>query len=364
VKRIFITTIIFSLVSLSIAGQKPVFRTAAEAFFDNLEYSGSQVKASQTMAGVHLAPQLGLQWDERHFLFAGIDLLHEFGSERIVDAAAPLAYYEFRGKPFHFYMGAFPRRETLNRYPRIFFADSINHYRPAVNGFFWEIKKDDATYLNLWLDWTSRQTEIRRETFFMGWSGRYQHRIFYGQHFGYMFHFAGVRHPHSPQGVNDNGLLLTSFGLDFAEKARFELLEINAGWAVALERQRSLGDGWHTPQGLLSEIKVEYGGLGIFNTLYWGNEQRVFRSTMNGSALSGNNLYWGDPIFSASFSNQTDLYIRFIKTQHVDITFKYGLTFAEHHLYHQQLLTASIHLGADRKSPDKPYRFIWDNWLK
>jgi len=316
--------------------QEFVWKAGVNSFFDNQEFAGSSVQDDQTMAGVRISPEIGFSWQGNHRIFAGFDAMREFGSNKIIDFADLIAYYDFSGERFRFYMGAFPRRMALGNYPRMFFADSIGYFRPVLNGLFWEYFKND-NYLNVWLDWTSRQTAEVRETFFMGWSGRYNWNIFYAQHFGYMFHFA--HRADSPRGnLHDNGLMLTSFGIDFAQKTNFSKLEANVGWSVGLERNRGGDNRWHTPNGFLSELKIEYRGLGIFNTFYAGGKQQIFYDEY------GNSLYWGDRFYRTKRYNRTDLYYSFFRTNVVNLKFVYSFHFAERNMYHQQVLLASFNL--------------------
>ena len=339
-----------------VSSQKLVWKAGVHSFFSNNEFIGSDVQTSQTMAGVHFAPEIGLSFDEKHRIFVGADVMHEFGSNKTLDYYDPIIYYEFDGKPFRFYMGAFPRKNVLDKYPRMFFQDSIANYRPTITGLFWEYYSDN-NYFNVWLDWTSRQTFERHEAFFMGWSGRYNYGALYGQLFGYMFHFAGIMEPAVPEGLHDNGLILTSLGVDFASKTGFEKLEANIGWSVGLERDRSLED-WHNPSGVLSEIKIEYRGLGLFNTYYNGGSQQVFYNDYGGE------LYWGDPIFRSKEYNRTDLYVNFIKTNVVNVRFAYSFHFTEGNMYEEQSLYATFDLDNLAKKTQKTYRFLWDNWFK
>jgi hypothetical protein len=355
-KNKYLLLLILFAVFQPLSAQKFVYKAGVHSFFDNKEFSGSKIQTSQTMSGVHLAPQVGLAFKEKHRIYAGIDLMHEFGSNKLIGYKDLFAYYQLDNEPFRFYMGAFPRHEVLEKYPRMFFQDSIRNYRPTITGLFWELYKEE-NYLNVWLDWTSRQTETRREAFFMGWSGRYNLGIFYGQHFGYMFHFTNVKNPEVPEGLHDNGLILTSLGIDLAEKAKFRKLELNVGWSVGLERDRSSGN-WHTPQGLLSELKVEYRGFGIFNTYYRGRSQQFFYDDHNSE------LYWGDPLYRASEYNRTDIYINFIKNDVVNVKLTYSLHFVENTIYHQQMLTANFDFGNVDKKESKPYPYLWKNWFK
>jgi hypothetical protein len=330
---------IFSLLT-PLHAQEILWKTGVNSFFDNHEFAGSQILRSQTMAGVHLAPELGLQWnaDSRHRIFAGIDLMHEWGSEKTVDFHDPIIYYEYHGQPFRFYAGAIPRRIILDRYPRMFFSDSILNYRPTVNGIFWEYVQTGGTFANVWLDWTGRQTHTRHEAFFMGWSGGYNRGIVRLRHFGYMFHFAAVKDPEIHIPVHDNGLLLTSAGIDLGGKTILDKLESSLGWTVSLERNRG-ENVWHIPQGILSETTIKYKWVEIFNSYYKGARQQVFYNTF------GNNLYWGDPLFRTGEHDRLDLSIHFIKNKIVDIKLTYSLLFSEKDIYHRQALHVAFNLN-------------------
>ena len=343
-------------VFLNGSAQEFIWKAGVYNFFDNNEFANSKVNIPQTMAGVHLTPQIGLKWNEYHRVYAGFDAMHEYGSDNTVDFFDPIVYYEFFGKPFRFYAGAFPRKLVLDKYPRIFFRDSIDNYRPTVTGVFWEYYVGE-TYMNVWLDWVSRQTLARREAFFLGWSGRVNLNLFYGQHFGYVYHFSNKMDPEIMEGLHDNILLLTSLGIDLSSKTNFEKLEANVGWAVGLERDRDIEE-WHRPQGLLSELIVEYKGLELYNTLYKGNGQQFFH------ADHGAELYWGDPMYRTDFYDRADLSVWFYKSDIVKLKMTWSLHFAEQTTYHSQLFTATFALDNLHRKSQKKYRYLWDNWLK
>ena len=341
-------------IAIHVSSQELVWKAGVYNFFENNEFAGSKVQIPQTMAGVHLTPEIGMQWNDNHRILAGFDAMHEYGSDKTVDFFDPVVYYEFTGKPFRFYAGAFPRKLALDNYPRLFFQDSIRNYRPTVTGVFWEYAAGD-NYANIWLDWVSRQNYSRRESFFVGWSGRYNYHLFYGQHFGYMLHLASSKEPVIPEDLHDNILILTSLGIDLASKTNFEQLEANVGWAVGLERNRDLDNNWHNPQGLLSEIKIAYKGLELLNTFYKGQRQQFFRNSF------GSELYWGDPMYHTTSYNRTDLSIWFYKSEVVNLKMTWALHFAEQTLYHSQLFTASFALNNRNGKSPKTYHYIWDN---
>jgi hypothetical protein len=238
----------------------------------------------------------------------------------------------------------------------MFFQDSILNCRPVINGLFWEYRSPKDNYMNVWLDWTGRQTEKHRETFFMGWSGKYKIGVIYAQHLGYMYHFAGRMNPPVPEPVHDNGLLLTSIGIDLSEKFDFEKMEINAGYSVALEQDRGNSSGWLRSQGLLSELKCEYKGMGILNTLYAGEKQQQFHHLYS-------QLYWGDQAYRTQKYNRTDLYLYFIRNHFISIKLIYAIHVLEKQMFHEQLLYATFNFDNLPKRKSENYRRFWSNWF-
>ena len=357
-RKSYIFFLLFLVAGISGLSQEILYSARLHSFFDNNEFSGCPLGKSQTMSGVHLVPKIGLEWDTKHRIFAGMDVMHEFGSSKIAGYYDAIAYYEYDGNPFRFYMGAFPRKLVLDKYPLFFFQDSIRNYRPVVTGLFWEYysKKDD--YMNVWLDWTSRQTFTKRETFFMGWSGRYNQDIFYTQHFGYMFHFAGVMDPSKHTSVYDNGRMWTALGIDLSSKTPMDEFDINAGWAIGMERNRAADEGWNSPQGILSQAKIEYKGLGFLNTYYKGGAQGKFYEEY------GNQLYWHDPLYRASCYDRLDSYLYFLKSDVVMLKLIISFHFVETGVFSQQMFYATFDLdNLKKKKQSKRSKYLWDNWL-
>ena len=337
--RISITVIIFcTLISFDAFSQDILWKASVNTFFDNNEFSKSEYKIPQTMSGVLVAPEIAIRWDSVHIVSAGINLLHEFGSSDQVDKFYLTAYYEFNKHPYRFMMGAFPRAIVLDKYPRLFFQDSIGYYRPNMNGIFWELNSG-GNYLTLWLDWTSQISETVRESFFVGMSGRYDLGIIYLQHFDYMFHYAKDLDPVVDKGIYDNAMLLTSAGIDLREKTFLDVLDINAGWLSGIERSRKGENKWVINNGLLIETTIGYKRLGLMNTLYLGERQMTFYKEQS------NNLYWGDPIYRAGNYNRTDFWINFIAGSNVNVRLTCSLHFAEGRVYHEQMLKALINFN-------------------
>ena len=310
------------------------------SFFNNNEFSQSEYKISQTMSGIQTAPEIGIRFDTVHTISGGVNILNEFGSSAAVDKIYPIVYYEFNNRDYRFLMGAFSRSVALEKYPRVFFQDSITYFRPNMTGMFFELTHEKG-YLNLWLDWTSQISVTERETFFAGLSGRYNAGIFYFQNFSYMFHYAKDFNTVAPKTIYDNALMLTSVGINLSQLTFLDQFDINAGWLAGIERSRGEETGWITNNGFLMETRLAYRRFGIFNTLYLGNRQMPFY------AEQSNKLYWGDPIYRAGNYNRSDFYIDFIKNSRVKLQLAYSLHFAERNVYHEQFLKLRI-------SPSRP----------
>lgn len=356
-KRFLLIMIPCLCVFLPISAQQKVWKVGVNSFFDNTEFMHSKVQIPQTMAGVHLAPEIGLSWDTIHRIFVGVDAMHEYGSNKTIDYIDPIAYYEYNSAPFRFIMGAFPRKQILNDYPRIFFTDSINNYRPNINGICWEYAQG-SSYIRAWLDWTSRQTRERHETFLIGESVRLNFGDFYAQHFGYMYHYAGLIDPLIPEALHDNGLYLTSLGVDLAKRTGFDKLETNLGWAVGVEDARDGRSEWFINNALMVETKIEYRGLGLENSYYKGEGQMSFYND------HGMNLYWGDRVYRANEYDRADLYVNFFHTDVVKTKLMFTLHFVENQMYNEQSLYVSFNMSNLEKKLSKPYRYIWSSWTR
>ncbi len=308
------------------------------SFFDNTEFGHSMVQIPQTMAGVRFAPGMSVSYDSVHTIAAGVNMLHEYGSNKVIGDLSPTAYYMFRKNHISFLAGAFPRDMALERYPRIFFRDSVIYYRPNVNGILLDYERDKIS-ANLWLDWTSRQSYEHRETFFVGFSGRYKWEYFYVQNFSYMFHFAGYMDPLIDEPLHDNLLQLTSVGTDLSRITVFDRLELNIGYVTGFDRSRADNTGWLIHNGFLSEFFIEYKRFGLFNTFYAGENQMSFYEDHD------NELYWGDPFYRTNTYNRSDLYLDFLRNDIVKARLLFSFHFTEKNIYNEQALKVSVNLN-------------------
>jgi hypothetical protein len=325
---------------LILHSQEFAWKVDAYGFADNREYR-SEVQIPQSMLGIRLTPLVGLKWNE-HSIFAGANALKEFGSSKGVDNIIPTVYYDFAGENFDFRFGAFPRAEVLSDFPAAFFQDSLTYYRPNINGLFWQFKKYDNLRIGVFLDWTSRQTDTRREAFIMGGSGRWDYDMFYLKFNYYMYHRAGRAVEDTGDHIHDMGLGYYAVGADLRKIIPLEMdtAYIHAGLLQGQERRRSVS-GWFYPRGILVEAGAEYENIGLKNTLYAGEGQQVYYNSYNPER----DLYWGDSFYRGKFYNRTDFYYNFINTDRVNCRFDLSLHRSSGEWSWQQQLILQVRLG-------------------
>ena len=258
-------------------------------FADNREY-GKSGRYPQTIFGARFSPEIGVQIDSTHRFRAGVNVLHEFGSSKFIGQSTPVLYYQYEIKNVDFYIGLFPRHNLLSDYPRALLNDTLNYYRPNVEGMLF--KYDNSKFRQtVWIDWTSRQTATERETFLFGLSGTYKPGIFFTSYYAHMFHNAGPAVDVPGDHLQDNGGATVQLGLDLSGKTILDSLTIAAGGLVSFERTRTIGN-WETPKGALITLHAGYKRFGITNTFYSGE---------------GHNIIYGDKFYTAKTYNRSDL---------------------------------------------------------
>ncbi|MRX47856.1 hypothetical protein [Pedobacter puniceum] len=266
IKKYLIVSVLI-LSSLSGFAQQLETNFNFHGFADNREYAKSG-RLSQTIFGARFSPEIGALLDSTHRLRIGVNLLHEFGSSQFIEKVNPVIYYQYQKKAWDFYLGAFPRVNLLDDYPRILLNDTLNYFRPNIEGML--VKYETAKFKqNIWIDWTSKQTNQNREAFLFGFSGKYQPGKFFISHYAYMFHNAFSKMPPANQYLQDNGAVLVQLGLDLGKPLFLDSLTISAGAMASIERTRGL-TGIEIPKGFISNVYLAYKKFDIQNTFYAG----------------------------------------------------------------------------------------------
>ena len=320
----------FALCGLKLKAQKLEGSLDYFGFADNREYAASD-RFSQTIFGNRLSPEIGIGLDSVNHFRLGFNALYEFGSKGI-GKVDPVIYYRNNKKNWDFYIGAFPRQNLLDDYHRALFKDTLNYYRPNVEGMLWKFENKHGKEV-MWIDWTSRQTNFEKETFLFGLSGIAKFRNFYFSHYGYMFHNAGPGIPIPGDNLQDNGGVILKFGIDLSKKTFLDSLNISAGSFTSLERTRGVTD-LETPTGFLFDIHAAYKKFSVTNSFYTGRKH---------------NLIYGDQFYTANTYNRLDFGWSFINYLNIQGKFVLTLHFVEGVVDNQQAFTLRYHIAGNKK---------------
>jgi hypothetical protein len=297
-------------------------------FADNREYKSS-VQIPQTFYGTQFVPELGLKFDSLHHVRIGFNALYEFGSNKFVDKVYPHLYYYFSGQLFKFHFGSFSRHSIFRDAPDALYYDSLSYFRPYINGLHWSYNRQSFSQ-SVYLDWTSRQTDLRRETFIMGSQGRYNLGNFFVYNHIYMYHYAKPALPSPSTFIRDNGVAYLLIGYNAAPHSSFDSLCIGIGGIQSYERSRDINI-WSTPMGFLIQALCQYKGFGIRNIFYFGQ---------------GHNLDWGDPFYRLKQYNRLDFYFTPLSFQRVKGRFEISMHFAEGKISHQQKFELLVNINS------------------
>jgi len=299
-------------------------------FADNREYAKSG-KYSHSILGARIAPEALLSLDSTHFLHAGINFLHEFGA-RPFDGTniSPTIYYNYRQRGHDFYIGMFPRKDLLDGYHRAILNDTLTYYRPNVEGMLWKYA-NNTFHQQVWIDWTSRQTETEREQFMVGFSGRVNLAPVYLSHQVTLWHDAGRKNntDENEQPVRDNGAALAKLGIDLSDASFLDSLDISGGGIIAYDRLRGIYD-WRTPKGFIADMYAEYRKIFIANTLYAGQ---------------GMDIAYGDRFYTADFYDRLELGWKPLQYKGLEGRFTLSFHFTQGAVDNQQQFTLQYNLG-------------------
>lgn len=294
------------------------------SFSDNREYTDYP----QTIFGLQVSPTGGLVIDKMHRLRAGVNVLYEFGSRE--SSLLPIAYYEYKQQRWNFLMGTFPRKDLSLGYPRALLTDTLAYYRSNVEGMFLQYNYK-YVHQNIWIDWTSRQTDKNREAFLFGTSGSYKRGMFFLSNYFYMLHNFTPKIPDPNKRLEDNGAIMLKLGVDFKNKTFLDSLVFSASGIVSLERVRDFEKSFRTPKGFLVEAYAKYKQFIVGNSFYRGE---------------GHDLIYGDKFYRAKSYNRVDLGWEPKINSHITCKFVFSLHFANNAIDNQQAFTMRYNFGA------------------
>jgi len=265
--------------------------------FDNREYK-SDYNWSQTLFGVRATPELGLGWNDNSVM-AGLTYINEFGAPSYEFPTQIVLYYNYNDhRHYNISGGVIPRTQSIARYSRAFFSDSVMFYHPNIGGLLAQIYGQKG-YFEFACDWDSRQSITRREMFTLFSAGEAHLGPVLGGYNFSMHHHAGTMVPDSlatarENAVTDNIWVYPYVGVNLQRYLPVDSLFVSVGWLQSFQHDRSFDANYVTPGGVQIEALVQKWGFGIYNTLYLGPSLMPYFSAY------GATLYWGDPFYATT----------------------------------------------------------------
>ncbi|KPK82779.1 MAG: hypothetical protein AMS27_14040 [Bacteroides sp. SM23_62_1] len=319
--------ILFIGIITQVHGQELEWLFGVDGFLDNREYYNT-VQIPQTMFGSRMRFEIGGNYDQIHRLRAGLHYIYEFGGEPDAIKPLPTLYYQLDYQSFLFYLGAFPRRDLLD-YPLAILTDTLNYYRPNIEGSYLGYRWDWG-YQNIFIDWTSRQTDTDFERFMFGFSGRINYSFMFLSHHFLMGHFARPRITPPGFHLRDNGGFDLILGADLSGFTFFDTLTVSAGALVSLDRIRNVYEGYETPAGFLANMLMSYRGIGLQGTYYRGQ---------------GHEFLYGDSFYKARGYGRLDLFWQPFKKHNIRGKIEFSVHFIEQTIDYSQQILVSIDIG-------------------
>ena len=310
------------------------------SFLDNHEYKDF-VDRSHTYSGTRLAIDFGLNLDSLHHFVFGVNGIHEFGAIPFFLKVDPIAYYKFQSKKWLFQAGEFSRKGLLDNYPRALLNDTLQYYRPNIEGLLARYQNHYFTETG-WLDWVSRQTNTEREQFLFGAVGKYTpwlNGMFYVSHFFFLEHNAGAAILLPNDHIQDNGAAQIRLGLNFTEKQQLlDSLSVEAGIMTSLERTRGV-DGLQTPKGFVASLFGRYKHFAAYNEFYIGD---------------GSHINYGDSFYTKHYYDRLDLIFTPFLTGHIKGQFVLSFHKTPDYTSNQEVFRLTYDLGRKIIAKFKP----------
>ncbi len=320
--------ILFSswLFTISSISQTFEWKVGVHGFFDNREYF-NKYAADQTIFGSRLFAEGGVALNDFNRIMTGFNYLYEFGGKGNLLIPDITLYYKGNKGPVSLYFGAFPRRGLI-AHPRILLSDTLNYYRPNVDGLFFEFRKPWG-YGNIWIDWTGRKTVTKQERFLFGGSGYLHKGSWFYKHYFVISHDGLPLHPSFFDHIRNNGGLVVLLGTDLSSKTMLDTVTVSSGLALSYDGIRNVYDrktvyGWYT------ELHLFYKGFGIHGTCYLGDNQT---------------LVYGDSFYSSWSYQRIDIFYLSEKNKKITGKIQFSLHGVPSRVDYSFLLTVFVNFG-------------------
>lgn len=269
-----------------------------DTFFDNTEYSGTNLGASETTFAARLSPKIGLAWNEKNSLVIGADIYANFGEQdKFFSKARPQLYYRFATPKVKALAGIFDRSELKGYYSDVFISDVARFYENRLHGFMGQYSGTRG-HIELALDWCGMYSKETRERFCILSAGHLdilKKGYLYGGYALQVFHYAGSEQISGS--VVDNIIVNPYIGSRFSAFFDFDI-KLHA--IISMQRDRAVENSMHFPGGGMLQLRIQKWGLYLEEQFYTGGHLMPYYYASPNPAFAqgyGADLYYGSPIF-------------------------------------------------------------------
>jgi hypothetical protein len=323
-KNLSIILVLMLLIPLYGWSQKTSFTILFEGIGDNREFSSGR-SFSQTILGTRGSFEAGVTQDG-HNLRAGVTHMFEFGS--VPEKPAMILYYQYEDPEKTFHFGSFPRKSLVD-FPLALLADTINYYRPNIEGLRGELRWNNG-HQNIFVDWTGRQSPEVRESFSAAASGEITLSRFSIRNFILLNHLAHSRPRGAGEHVNDNLGYSVVAGWRNEKRTTWHG-SISAGILGSVFRERSVSDQFIHSISFMAEGYLKHRNFAVNNIAHAGD---------------GHLLLTGDPFYKLNGYMRTDAIWYFIN--HDRVSGRFNLSF---HLIEWQKIDQSQQISIIYRLP-------------
>ncbi len=252
-----------------VVAQKFEYEVTFEGIGDNREFFSGEAYP-QTILGSRGGFEAGLATGN-HRIRTGLSHLFEFGSDIDFHKPKLTLYYQYLNERKEFKFGAFPRRGTID-FPLAMLTDTLLYYRPNIEGLFGRVNWDWGFQYGF-VDWVSRQTDLKRENFMAGFSGKIFYDKFFLENHLLLFHDAGPAIDLPGDHIKDYFGYAFRAGIRTPGETEFQG-HLKAGILTSMFRERTVTNGFINETTLFAEAQGRYKNYGIKSVLSSGGSHK------------------------------------------------------------------------------------------
>ena len=288
-------------------------------YFDNREYDRTPGQRSQTIFGVRLAPEIGVQiadsTESTHKLMAGVAYNQPFGASWGEITVKPTIYYRIETKGFDINLGFVPYRYLKETLPEYLLSDTISYYNANLQGALFQYESEMG-FASLMADWRGMYSKETREAFRVIATGQYRYKWLQVGGYAMLNHLANSTQTNC---VYDDIMINPYVGVNLGEIiAPLDSFNVRLGYIGGFQRERATETAYFT-HAFNAELFLRWRFLGFKQSVYYGNS--LYPLYEKQKAI----LNMGDPWYKSKLYSRTDFFIYLYNNRFVNCYFSFNL---------------------------------------